>query len=401
MNKVIKIDEYFLIRYIWLIIIIPKEIQAIILSGILLVFFIKRKIYKFDVITYLVLMYSLLHLISIYVNINITNFEFNRIIAALNTALSWGVAGMYYTYYKNNALDIKKLEKLCYNNMIILIVLSIFSIILFNLFNFNEFKILGNYLYGMEWFKGKLTLRFGAFMEYANLIVFFYLMFFPLYSSYLINNKSKIKIILYITLSYLPITISLSRSGYIIVGITMIIYVYYIIRKKIDKRLIIFLGCLILSIIVFLSAYHDLITNIVQSVNELIGGREGSNSSRFYLYLESIRLTTIYSPFLGRGVKAIALNGYPLGSHSTYIGFYYKTGILGFILGICIIISINMKMILQKIDKYNYYFIKISLIIMSLMLFVEDLDGENWLIVCYFSFIGILLNKENLINYYK
>lgn len=395
MNKFLKIDEYFLFRYIWLIVILPKELQTVILTTILIILLTKKKIQGLDVIFYLILLYGVVHIFSIFTNIHFDQFELSRIFAAINTAMIWIIAILFYINYRNVALDIYSLEKSGYINMVILIGLSLISIVLFNIFKIKSINILGAPLYGVEWFNNKFTLRFGALLEYANLIIFFYLMFFPLYLSYLIKNKSNLMILFYILLSYIPIIISLSRSGYLSVIFFMIIILGYMIIRCCDKRIILAISVFTLAFIIICLAYYEMIPKLIQIIDGLINGRIGSNNTRLYLYRESILSTKLYSPLFGRGIKIISLTGYPLGSHSTYIGFYYKTGIIGLTLGLSAFIFINIKLILVKINQYSHFLMKVSLLIISLMLIVEDLDGESWLVVYYFCLVGITFNVDN------
>lgn len=391
MKTYFKIDCYFIFRYMWLIVILPKVIQSIFFVILFAILLTKKIRIKFDIITVLIFLYSASHLISIFINIYIQNFEISRVIAALNTACIWIVAALYYNYYLNKDIEMEKLEKICFFNIKVLIFLSVISIIMYNFFNIKRVSILGVPLYGTEWFNSTPKLRFGGLVEYANLIVFFYLLFFPLAFNYVRKNISKSKTILFITLSLLPIVITLSRSGYIVVFLLIGSYIMYILNKFGNRKFFIFLSGIGIALLILSVIYFDLSSKISEIIISLIESREGSNNTRMYLYRESIRVANEKLPLFGQGIKITSLTGYPLGSHSTFIGFYYKAGILGLAFGIPIFININYKLIMKKLNYNGHFFMRISLLLLSLMLFVEDLDGASWFIVIYFSIIGIIL----------
>ena len=391
-----KIDKYAIFKYIWAIVILHKPIQFIILTFIMIKLSNKFK-KNIDLATMFILAHIVVYIISLYINIHIGNYTANRILAAMNTIGIWLIATLMYIYYKNNKVDIEKLSKYCYINIIILIILSILSFFLYNLLGIQELSIIGANLYSVDWFQGESQLRFIGLLEYSNLVVLFYMMFFPFGLSYILKySRRNIKII-YIILSFIPIILTLSRSGYVVVLLSsMLALIYLMIRKEnINKIAMIFivviLGCIILI-------YHyDLINIIQEKINELINGRPGSTNTRRYLYEESIQLTTTNSPIWGLAIKQMSIVGYPLGSHSTYIGLYYKTGIVGAMMAIIGLFIANINILFSKIKIEKYRVICIYILMLLPMFVFEDVDGSNWSLICYLSIIAIMSNKENWI----
>ena len=104
---------------------------------------------------------------------------------------------------------------------------------------------------------------------------------------------------------------------------------------------------------------------------------------RSAIYSLSINRTIDDSLLIGNGIKEI-FNGYPLGSHSTFIGFFYKTGLIGTIVAITAfaLLYIEFYRILRQEEKVIYL---ISAFCVLIFMMTEDLDGANWLLALYFS----------------
>ncbi|WP_181418031.1 O-antigen ligase family protein [Ureibacillus chungkukjangi] len=294
---------------------------------------------------------------------------------------------------KDSSIRFKDLTKIAFVNYLILIGLWVMSVFLFYIVGLREVIIFGKMLHYSEWFNDHEVFRFVSFMEYPNLIIMFSLFLYPLYYWHIKSFQNKILRVLLLLAGVLPIISTYSRSGYLIFIVGIIVFVFVYLYKKIDRKKFIILICSILSVLVLMFFYSSVVDTIYQAVEELLQAREGSNDSRTYLMLESIRVSFDNSPLIGMGIKDRSILGYPLGSHSTYIGFIYKTGIVGFVIGLMLFIVINIKILLVKLNGAELL-VKISLILMTALFAVEDIDGSNWLIVLYFIFVGLLFNNK-------
>ena len=88
------------------------------------------------------------------------------------------------------------------------------------------------------------------------------------------------------------------------------------------------------------------------------------------------------------------MGDYPLGSHSSYVGFFYKTGLLG--LG-CILFALFklIKAVFLKHFKKNMLFLLgVGAILLAMAL--EDIDGADWLLVLFMTINGIYLCEHDL-----
>lgn len=391
MSKILKSD-YLLFYILWPLIVSPKEVQFALL-GVLLVLVLSRTKIYFDWVAYLTIFYITIYLFSITYNSIFSLFSSERILATLNSLFIWIIGLLFYLAMKNSTISFKNLTKIAFINYSILIGLWLVSVFLYHVAGLREVLILGRVLHYSEWFNDHEVFRFVSFMEYPNLIVMFFLFIYPLYYWHLKSYQNKFLRFLFVLIGILPIFSTYSRSGYLIIVAGIILFVFIHIFKKIERKKFIILTCTTLSILILLFVYSSVKDSIYLTIEELAQAREGSNESRSYLMLESIRVSFDNSPLIGMGIKNRSVLGYPLGSHSTYIGFIYKTGIVGFVIGIALFIVINIRILLLKISG-SQQIVKISLILMTILLAVEDIDGANWLIVLYFTFVGLLLNNK-------
>lgn len=377
--------KYWLFLLVWVVIILPKTIQMGLIIIIMIGGLVKNKFkIKTDKIFYLFLLYSIVNLISIFVNfLKYENIE--RVIAALNTCGIWIVSILLYSYYKNTEIDKQKVKKYLAYNLYILIFLFFITIIS-QKFNISIPTILSRNLYNYEWLNNEIELRFFGFMEYANLVVYFYLLCFPFAFDYIKEKHSKIFLFCFIVLSALPVIMTNSRLGIFLVLLLVLFALNNIFNKQTKKILVTFCALILLFITVF---NFDKIVNIVDNV---IDSREGSTSMRSAIYSLSITRTIDDSLLIGNGIKEI-FNGYPLGSHSTIIGFFYKTGLIGTMFAIIALLLLYIE-IYKKLKKEKKIIYLISVFCVAIFMMTEDLDGANWLLALYFSLMGVICNSR-------
>ncbi|MGN7476663.1 O-antigen ligase family protein [Solibacillus silvestris] len=388
--------DLYLFYFLWPIIIAPKEIQFIIIFAVLLNLLCRHKLY-FDALSYFMLGFIFIYLFSIIYNVIGNSFEFSRILATINTFSLWIFSLIFYLIFRSINIDMNKIKKAAFINYCILITLWVCSLLIYCITKYSDFKVANRILYYTEWFGNMKVIRFVGFMDYSNLIIVFFMFFYPLFLLTVLEMRNPLIKILLTIGGLLPIITTFSRSGYLIVllylFIISLIYLYGKVNKKLFTASVFFTLSLVLPIVI----YTNFPDGVFSILKELFEAREGSNDSRTYLMKESIRMTMENSPLIGMGVKVTSLIGYPLGSHSTIVGFFYKTGILGLIAGAAIFLIINIKMLLSggNMDKK---LMKISLLIMSSLFIVEDIDGSNWIIIFYFLLAALIVNnrKKNM-----
>lgn len=393
-----KIGKYEVIFFLlWFIIVAPKPLQLL-LFIILIPFLLNRKSLKLDIISYLLSCYIIIYVLSVTYNAIKSEHDFTRILASLNNLLIWIVGLLFYLIYKHNKVNLMKITKISFYNFVVLFFLYLLSIFMYNIMKVPGFSLLNKALFTLTWFDNSNSMRFTGLMEYANLIVMFYFLFYLFFLKYLHTCKLKVvyKIVLLI-LSGVTFLATLSRSGIILLGLALLItfIVYYV--NKFKNNLFASLSLFILSLILFLSFYTEVPHYFVTNINELLNSRDGSTETRALILSDSFNIANDNSPLIGMGIKAISpYDGLPYGSHSTYVGAFYKTGYIGLILVFLVVICSNLKMVFQF---SNASMLKKSLTIFSILMtslfFVEDIDGANWLIVFYFILNGIIQNRKN------
>lgn len=385
--------DMLLFVLLWPLIILPKELQFIMLFTVA-VFLLKKYKVRLDLLSFFLFGYIMLYTFSILINLAIRTPEVIRIVAAFNSLSIWVLAVLFYLIFKTVKLDLKKFVKIGFVNYSILICLWVVSILVHSITSISEVSLLTRTLYYNETFNQQVVTRFVGFLDYSNLIVLFCLFFYPLYFLHIRHFKYKIVQVLFLVIGILPLISSYSRSGYLVFGAALAIAAFYYIYQSTNRNVFYFFSFLSLSVLITVFFITNVHFVLFEKVEELMTARQGSNDSREIILAESINVTTRQSPIVGMGIKDYSSAGYPLGSHSTILGFFYKTGIFGLLIGTWIFIYINFKILFSK-RSLERKFLSVFLFLMPFIFFVEDVDGANWLICMYFIFVAILLNDKN------
>ncbi|MDR1538593.1 MAG: O-antigen ligase family protein [Clostridiales bacterium] len=382
--------EYALFKYLWLAIILPKIIQFIIFAGLLLLLLRKRNFkVKVDKIVKCVLLYVALHLFSIIFNMPEAQSGY-RVMAAFNTAFIWGIAALYYAYYKENPISMGLMCKCMFTNALILIALSMLTLAL-NFYGFESFKLFNMPLYVGDWLMGVRSYRLVAFMDFSNLVCLFYFLVFPFAYHYILRYSTRMKPPfpqIFLMLALVPVMLSHSRLGIALAFLaTGFIMAYK--AKRLAATVIVGLTVLYMILLLNDASEAEALFDLAAS---FINGRQSSTDTRFELYEASLRMTMQESPIFGMGIKNM-LRAAPLGSHCTYIGIFYKTGVLGALLISYVFYALISQMLRVYRCMENPHLFAAYFIAFFLALSTEDLDGDNWLIILFFSMTAILLSR--------
>lgn len=388
---------YLIFKFLWLIVIIPKAFQFVVFALFAFNFVLMRSFkFKLPRCTKGIAGYIIVTFIAIFVYSLLYKPELSRILAALNTNIIWILALIFFTvfYNKNINLDIIKIGKYCFINLTALFLICIFTYIL-HLYQINlGFET--RYFWVDDWINDSKSLRFQGLFEYSALVGFFVLFSFPFAFFYVIK-KHRLLFLLLIVFAYVPVLLTKSRMS-IVMGLAEIaVSCYWYVRPKILKSKKInekFVLLILVSFVLILFLFNY--TKIINLLISFIEMRGGSNNTRSSVYGESIRTVLNYSPFFGVGVKLLRPDGIPLGSHSTYLGIFYKSGIIG---SICFVYSLlyfgylHAKMVKTRKSFYEIYII-LNVLFILLMCVLEDIDGSNWLLVLFFIVEAVFLNPN-------
>lgn len=375
---------YTFLSSIFILSLLTKNIQMLLIFILLIMLLnLRKKLYVNKQIIPFIIM-GFIHFISILINCLTYSHDYSRIFAACNTALIWIIGGLFYSIIEKNEFDFKKINRILYINILILTFLGILMIFIEKIPIINNISIFGRSLMGEDWVNGQKDMRLLAFMEYANLVSMFYFLVFPFAYDYVVQNKNRVFIMIFSLLSFVPVYLSGSRiSKLLLIVLLYFILINFLSNSKKKWRILIILS---IFIIIFVLLIYG--TQIVAKINQLLNSRAGSTTTRLKIYLESINITLKQSPIIGCGIKDY-IGDYPLGSHSTYIGFFYKTGFLGLLFAMIGIFGFFKKIIKSNLD----YMYKVCFILFLIMCCVEDIDGANWLGILFFIIMGFYIQK--------
>lgn len=390
--------ELWLVKYLWIFIILPKGIQLIVYS-IFLFYFIYKKGFKLDKTAIFIFLMACIHLFAIFFQIfSNQNAELVRIIAAINTCSSWILAVCFYNNYKNDCNDyFMKISKYMFINMIILFLIYLLSYV-----SPDEFSFLG-YTWCMkrnDFLTTGATKRFSGLMETVIGPGHLFCIGFPISLFYAKKIMKKPFVFIYGILCLIPVIETNSRVSTVVCIAILILSFMYLINEMISNRRIMIFAYFVLFSIVAMFVILK-IDHLFEFVDEYWNLRGGSNNARFDIYNASINYVISESPVFGVGIKYM-YNGFPYGSHCTYIGVLYKTGILGFI---CFIIGIFM--VYYCVFKRNFKnpdgrFLSLAMLMYLLLLVFSDVDGCDWTVITLFIIFGVISNnlmvsKENYV----
>lgn len=382
---------YYLFYCFWIIVLLPKPAQLVILFTVSLYLTSLKNEKKGDWFINTQYLVLAIYGISIIYNLFISDHDIVRVFAAFNTFMITFTALMLYRVYSSVEIDGRRIGKSC------LINLGILALILFIYIispNKEGLSILGHAI-SVDDFYNEETTRFIGFFSYSNLLCLYLLISFPYIIEYL---KDKKRLFLYsigiILLNFLFSYYANSRSGQLIIIMLLCGYVFtYILTKiKIEQRKIFVIIVITLVLIIGILSWQY----VYFKLSDMLLARAGSNLSRLTIYESSIKLVLERSPVIGMGIKdMLSTLPYPYGSHSSYIGYFYKAGILGGIIYLCSFMVYAYKLFKWKKRDIGDYTLFICIMLMLIWMILEDLDGANWGICYAFILMGYTSDKEN------
>ena len=388
-----------LLKYLWVLALLPKAAQFIALFlGVFAVLFYRRR----DVANYKIpgpalcfFGMALVQLFSIMAQCALANVETERLLAAFNTMSVWIIGALFYLYATDGdwtPAEARKLVKYAVVNIFIL-----FAIYIFSLTRSENVISLGGYqliLRRRDFLESGATTRFNGLMETVLGPSHLYCILAPLIVLYGQTDKKRLPVAFFaIIVGYYVVVETHSRIGLIVAtGICAISLAYLLARvdsisEPVKAALLLGLGACFLFAIVG----ADTIANYLDGV---LNSRQGSNSARFAIYRESLTAVFAQSPLIGIGIKYDMPNGFPYGSHCTYIGVLYKTGLLGFVLFLVALYGVFTGICRTlKGCGWAKTFLLVPILYLAFLVFA-DIDGTDWGICLAFSVWGLLSNPS-------
>jgi len=374
-----KLLDYGIFQYLWLIILMPKAVQFAFFLMLSVLFFLKSGLtLKKDAL--LIVGFLYVYLLAIIYNVWLhPQLEMERIFAALNVLGMWFFSLIAYGYYSKQEIEFSRIQKYMHTNMLIMIALSL----VFLLMRYEQNVVfLGRSLARTDWLATGRTERFNGFLEYPNLITLFYLLALP-FALVHIRKKSKRYKAAFIGLSFVPMIASNSRIGLVAMLLAILCFIFYDFFSARLRALFLLLTPFVLLFVFLLFS-----TQIGETISDFFHLRSGSNTLRFRVYEESLRLVFERSPLIGLGIREAFATSAHLGTHSTYVGIIFRTGILGSVFFFVFFIRKIIQLI-RKMRKAGYANYLGFLLYFLIVIIIEDIDGSNWPLFLLFSYLGI------------
>ena len=357
---------YFLLYFFYVFAILPEEIFALISVLICAYLLISNKI-KFNFFNIGILAISLINLISsLFFLVVYPETDLLRFLSSLNTILTRVAPALIIFNNSYRVTLIKnRIVKAAEINLMVVFILSLIGIVFMKL-NINV-SFLGSNLLMDDYINGVRTQRLSLFFEYASLITFFVFINFGLL--FLFSKKYKTNFLL-LLISFLPIYYSNSRICIVAYIVLALFYAFNYLIKHFPNFTKIFIFLILFFAVAICLFSFD---SIQQIINDILNLRSGSNTLRFRVYADSLGLTFQTNPLFGCGIKISYTDVVPYGSHSTFIGMIYKTGIIGFVLFLILYFYVFSRLI----GKRNWVGVGMFFAFSLIMVF-EDIDGKNW-----------------------
>lgn len=360
----------------------------------------------------LLFIFIIIYATSIFINIG--NSEMSRVIASVYNLTYW-IIGLFtmISIYNDDALckkDIIEFSKSIKNVGLFIILLFIISLVLWivkidflsidtptRLFLPTSLKstLLGDatnmYIYTTDWMFNRNILRFVGIFNYpaetAISIIFIILCTFYYYI-----NKGNKGIKNYIVIGLLLISFIMALSRITWAGILLALFIVNVVLKISKNKKESLLKILKINLFIILCILVSLTK--VNIIEEVYSSRGGSNEARVDIYKKAIELGK-ESIIFGTGMKPANDNSsIPIGSHSTYIGAFMKTGIVGFTILMCFFTSIVIRLVKSRYiqyteNRYIWYVCGVFLVSSLIWMITEDIDAPN--IASFFFFINCSL----------
>ncbi|MBQ7266097.1 MAG: O-antigen ligase family protein [Firmicutes bacterium] len=384
--------EYAIFKYLWIIIILPKALQFLVYVALLLIIGKQNRIHL-HIFSKIIIIMSIIQLIAVVMQCIINDPDKSRIFAAINTSLIWVLAAIFYSVFRyRNNLGLNELKTI--NRYIIINFIILFAVYALSLFSKkNVYTIAGMNLVlrKADYLSTGVTTRFCGFMDTVLCPSHMFIFSFPLYVYSAVSSRTKPWLLfLFGVFSFVPIFATHSRIGTVICLSQLVILLGVIFNNsKIRVKHLVCIFATVIILFFVLTNFNYIKSNFWNFFNS----RDGSNSTRFSIYHNSIKKAWTESPFIGMGIKYM-FGKYPYGSHCTYIGIFYKTGILG----LCVFVTafFILYTALFKNLKYSVWGKGIFLMLVVYMFFLvfADLDATNWIVLSFFSVCGLMSNKN-------
>lgn len=219
---------------------------------------------------------------------------------------------------------------------------------------------------------------------YVNSAAMLYCFMFFLFCA-LDSEESKLVYVLLYLFSLASVVMSGSR----VVVVTMMLLPFIVFMRM---ALIRYIAILIVPLLLWGSFEYGMFDVIYES-------RQGSSDTRTFIYESSLTLMFDNNYFTGLGIKPyLPIIDFPIGSHSTYVGYLVKNGMLGgaFLILFFIFLVKNFIFSMSVVSSFKNYYVWVLILLGCFIFAFEDLDAFEFNAFLF----GLLLGFGYKINQY-
>lgn len=318
----------------------------------------------------------------------------SRILAAINTLACWGISICLFTTIRYSDVSSNVISKIAFANVAVLIGLALAYYAGLNI----TMPVDARTLSGADWINGERSTRLHAFLEYSTLVAAMYFLFFPLSLEFAKGWRHRLFSYAYCVVAAIPVLACGSRTGILLAIIAVMGGIFYVnassgerVFSKGTKILLVGIVMVLLCVL-----FHE---EIISSITSLLDSRQGSTDTRRSLYEYTFHEVMTTSPIIGCGIKdTIAQFGeaVPVGSHSTYLGVLYRTGIIGALFFLAALVYLIKAMATSTAMPAQRSYCVLYILLFLAFFVMEDIDGADWLVMSTFAIAGLLCRSSDI-----
>lgn len=359
--------QYFFFKYLWLYLLIPDQLlQFIAIAVTLLLMMVLISNFKIEKEMYYFLIWIAVAVISLIYSFVLNGDPDERIFADfLRLGVMFCSIFIYGAYYNKLPINFKKIKRYMFVNFLILTGIVVFYLIR----DGQNFVLFGRNLSGVDLLTNSIKTRLFAFLDYATLITTTIVVIVPVVFTVVKNKMFQIVILGMLTI---PIILSASRIGLLSMLILLVLVGISLLRAWFTR-----LWFIVVFIVGIVAIGYVVTENIIL---ELLNSRISSNTARFIIYDESISKILDVNLLIGAGVTEMASVGTWLGSHSMYIAYLYRSGIVGLF-----VIIIGYIALFKKLEIEGRYY----LMALAVFFIFETIDPLYIHQILWFSALGL------------
>lgn len=377
----LNIAEYLFFLLLFPLALLPVRGQVF-LVFILALYLLTQKKPKLDRFFVLMTAWCLIYLVSVLINLHRSDLEKGSVSMAFFTLGLNFAALLFYIHYRSINLNLTRVGRYAFWNLLILIVLALIYILFPSSHawsilgrSMSEYDILSGNVYGD---------RFSGFLGSTYNVIFYVFFNFPLSVYYIEKRMRKRYQVIYAALIFIVVRAAATRAGFLLYTVLFIFFVAVQLSDRIQafrkKRPAV-------SAAIAVTAGIAVIIGLIALSRFLFFLRPTSNSGRLELYRESLKEVLTRSPLIGMGPDSLSRDAE--GAHSAYLKVLYRTGIIGVVV-YALALAFRLRDLFRDKVITKQRIVYICCILETLMLMaVEDVDRSSWTICFFYIMVAI------------